>query len=350
MIEVVAIDNRKAEADLLRLAADFAQSRLFKPKQALLCHLVIEVASDSAPRPTSRAQLMQKRGLFRSAHYHFDFGVSLAYGFDTALLQMMHELVHIAQKITGRYQLSRKIKKINGEKQPVYSARWCGKTAGVIDEIAWQNRQWEQEAVRYSEQLCSEFMSFIYGAQSAFAGQGGKKDLPLYPLSLSLPPLPEMPAQEMPAQETPIADVPIADVPETDFTIADSMPDNAPDNVITDDMIADVMAPAPIADTPIADAPYAGAAVDDAALFADIDAMLAGDAKPDISSDFASDPALDAAIDAASPDFGSDAAEEAIQPTVIETDVKGFAVPRQLKLSVLDAKRKDFAARGLLQK
>ena len=346
MIEIVAIDNRTAEAELLRMAADFAQSRLFAPKQAKRIAVVVEVSGDEPARPTTRDQLAQKAGLFRSAKYHYVFCVSVAHGFEAAVLQLMHELVHIAQITTLRYQLKSSVKKIDGTKQTIWHARWCGKKAGVIDDIAWHERAWEQEAVAIGEQLSREFLSFIYGTQGTFEAQGGKKDLRLHPVSIALP---EMPSQDqMRADEAP-ADEVLPDEVLPDEVLPDEvMPDIAtpfniaPDVSSADMTIADSEGPvAPSFDAPTFDAPQmerdapqgdfaqVDDQVDDDALIADIDALLSQDEALPLQAE---------------------AQEQLSEEATQETYVAGFAAPRMLKLSVLEAKQKEFAERGLIEK
>jgi len=335
MIELVAIDNRKAEAELLRMAADFAQSRLFAPKQAKRIAVVVEVSGDEPARPTTRDQLAQKAGLFRSAKYHYVFCVSVAHGFEAAVLQMMHELVHIAQITTLRYQLKSSVKKIDGTKQTIWHARWCGKKAGVVDDIAWHERAWEQEAVAIGEQLSREFLSFIYGTQGTFEAQGGKKDLRLHPVSIALPEMPsqdQMRASEAPADEvlpdiaTPFDIAP--DVSSADMTIADSEGPVAPSfDAPTFD------APQMERDAPQGDFAQVDDQVDDDALIADIDALLSQDEALPLQAE-------------AQEQAQEQLSEEATQ----ETYVTGFAAPRMLKLSVLEAKQKEFAERGLIEK
>ena len=346
MIELVAIDNRKAEAELLRMAADFAQSRLFAPKQAKRIAVVVEVSGDEPARPTTRDQLVQKAGLFRSAKYHYVFCVSVAHGFEAAVLQMMHELVHIAQITTLRYQLKSSVKKIDGTKQTIWHARWCGKKAGVVDDIAWHERAWEQEAVAIGEQLSREFLSFIYGTQGTFEAQGGKKDLRLHPVSIALPEMPspdqmlpdqmlvgEMPADEgLPVIATPFDIAP--DVSSADMTIADSEGPVAPSfdapTFDSPQMAGDKSAPqgdfAQVDD-------QMDDQVDDDALIADIDALLS------------QDETLPSQAEAQ-----AEAQEQASEEATQETYVAGFAAPRMLKLSVLEAKQKEFAERGLIEK
>ena len=187
MIEVVAIEGHEAEAGLLRLASDFATARLFTPKQAKKLRIVIEVGSAHPPQPISRDELMAKPGLFKSAHYHYRFVISLANGFEACALQMMHELIHASQIINGRYQIGTKRVKRDGEKQTLHTARWLNKKAGFIDDMMWQDRPWEQEAAKYGQQLATEFMAMIYGTQSAFEAEGAKKQLRLYEVSFALP-------------------------------------------------------------------------------------------------------------------------------------------------------------------
>ena len=395
MIEVVAIDNRTAETELLRLAAHFAHSRLFPKKLAKRLAVVVEVAGDAPARPIMRAQLAQKAGLFRSAKFHYDFCISVAQGFEAGLLQMMHELVHISQIATGRYALAGKAKKHNGEKVIIWRAHWCGKKAGVIDDMAWHERPWEQEAVAISEQLSQEFLGFIYGAQNQFDAQGGKKELRLYPVSLSLP---EMPPQVQPISHQPEAHQPVLQ----EQPLAAAEPYEAPP-IMPAQPLESTLGEAPALDVPGFDAPgfdapgfdapgFApssdqgtishdssdssdSAVVADDALLADIDALLSKDAQISEDAQISGASSVDApAFDAPSfdappfdaPPFDTEqsaqdekreslpgllqGAPDSQSEATQETFVTGFAVPRILKLSVLEAKQKELAARGLLEK
>lgn len=187
MIEVIAIDGREAEAGLLKLAGDFACLRLFSSKQAKKLNVTCEVAGMHPARPISREALMAKAGLFKSAKFHYHLTVSVAQGFEVALMQFMHEFVHISQVIHDRYQLSVKRVKRDGNKQQLYVGRWLGKKAGFIDDIDWQERPWEQEAVQKGEQLTQEFMAMIYGQQAEFEAQKGKKQLTFHHVAFALP-------------------------------------------------------------------------------------------------------------------------------------------------------------------
>ena len=174
MIEVVAIEGHEAEAGLLRLASDFATARLFTPKQAKKLCIVIEVGSAHAPQPISRDELMAKPGLFKSAHYHYRFVISVANGFDSSVMQMMHELIHASQVINGRYQIGTKRVKRDGEKQTLHTARWLNKKAGVIDDMMAGPPMGARGRSR--QQLATEFMAMIYGTQSAFEAEGAKSN------------------------------------------------------------------------------------------------------------------------------------------------------------------------------
>ena len=146
---------------------------------------------------------MAKAGLFKSSQFHYHYRVSVAHGFETALMQFMHEFVHISQVIHCRYQLAQKRVKRNGEKQQLIQARWLGKKAGFVDDIEWQERPWEAEAAQVSAQLSEEFMAMVYGTQSEFAPQKAKKQLPLHHVSFALPNFASMPEATMPEAAMP---------------------------------------------------------------------------------------------------------------------------------------------------
>ena len=69
--------------------------------------------------------------------------------------------------------------------------------------------------------------------------------------------------------------------------------------------------------------------MDDDALIADIDALLSQDEALPLQAE---------------------AQEQLSEEATQETYVAGFAAPRMLKLSVLEAKQKEFAERGLIEK
>ena len=346
MIEVVAIDNRGAEAELVRLAADFAESRLFTPQQKKRLRFVVEVTGTTLPAPIAREQLARSPGLFKSSQYHFTAMISLLHGFDSAVLQLMHELVHISQIINNRYQISAKKLKQNGVKQLSYQAKWLGKKAGFIDNTAWQERPWEQEAATVGERLASEFMTFIYGTQNSFAPQGHEKGagkmLRLYELAIALPIAPPKPQ----ALVTPQALATASIMPE-----APIFDEFSSDRHLTEPPIPDFGAApfgAPEADN--------GGQSDD--MLADIDALLSADAMateqdaPPVNT--LNDEDMFGAVpvfDGMSQDMqeGSDQASEQAASDEKQTYVLGIAEPRILKLSVLEAKRQELAERGLLE-
>ena len=313
MIEIVAIDNRTAESELLRLAADFALGRLFLPKQQKKLRVTFEVTGVEQAQPITRAQLAAKPGLFKAARFHYDGRLSVMHGFDVALSQLMHEMVHISQVVNGRYQLVAKTRKIEGEKHKIYRARWQGKKAGVIDDVPWQERPWEQEASTVGAQLAQEFMHVIYGQQNNFEAQGTKKTLRLYPLVLSIPQ-----AVSATADATPVPEPVI------------------PDTVMPEPEMPEPEMHEPFFGSPAADMPLDNTAVQSDDVFADIDAILAAETGTTDPADppFAAPPSFD------------DAPAGGEKPTY----VMGVAEPRMLKLSILEAKKRELKARGLLEK
>ena len=342
MIEVVAIDNRGAEAELVRLASNFAESRLFTRQQKKRLRFVVEVTGTASPAPIAREQLARTPGLFKSSQYHFTATISLLHGFDSVILQLMHELVHISQIINNRYQISAKKRKQNGVKQLSYQAKWLGKKAGFIDDTPWQERPWEQEAATVGERLASEFMAFIYGTQNSFTPQGHEKGagkmLRLYQMAIALPiALPTSQAASI-IPEAPMPEAPIFD----EFSSGRNL---------TEPTIPDIGA-----------APFGAPEVDNGAqsddILADIDALLSADAiateqdAPPVNAVYDED--MFGAVpvfDGMSQDMleGSEQASEKAASDEKQTYVRGIAEPRILKLSVLEAKRQELAERGLLE-
>ncbi|MGC6517758.1 MAG: hypothetical protein ACON49_06990 [Candidatus Puniceispirillaceae bacterium] len=310
MIEVVAIEHQSAEAELLRLGAQFAQSRLFTAKQRKKLKVVIEVSGVNQPRAISRDQLATRPGLFRSAYYHYDFAISLVNGFDVAVMQMMHEVTHISQVISQRYQLSLKSVKRDGEKQKLYTAKWCGKKSGLIDDTPWEARPWEQEASAIGTQLTGEFMAMLYGTQSDFAAQGRKKELKLYEFRFALP-----------TGTMPQAEITMQGNGQADLTNSAS------------DMMTDIM-------------PHTGAM------------QMAGDLPSHQPSDFSISDGLGTFGSGHDSDSGGVSSsyqdELSVEPQkqkgTLTTYVQGIEAPVTLHLAELEKKRQELAARGLLEK
>ena len=325
MIEVIAIDGREAEAGLLRLASDFARLRLFLPKQAKKLNVTCEVAGMEAARPISREALMAKAGLFKSSQFHYHYRVSVAHGFETALMQFMHEFVHISQVIHGRYQLSQKRVKRDGEKQQLYQARWLGKKLGFVDDIEWQERPWEAEAAQVSAQLTQEFMAMVYGTQSEFEAQKGKKQLPLHHVSFALPNMTSMPDATMPDATMPELAMPEASFPEASFN--DPQPTMSPDSM----MASDMQVP-PIEAYP--DENFGPPGID-----------------PFMPEAMAQDPMIQDAQDGAAPPLHTGSVQTgAVQTGPLKRYVQGIDKPRHLDSERLQAKRQEMAERGLLEK
>ena len=318
MIDVVAIDNRHAETELLRLAGQFALSRFFTAKQQKKLHIVVEVSGLQPAIPVTRDQLMAKPGLMRAAKYHFHFTVNVAQSFEMALSQMMHELVHLSQIVNNRYHVSSKKQKINGKKQLTHHAKWLGKKQGVIDQIEWDQRPWEREAVLTGEQVAQEFMQFVQGQQAFFAAQGQKKECQLREVSMAMAPLapapvaepqqmlapqmmtsenmtsgatPAMMAPEMPPQDTPPQDA-MGQMPDQS---SDQMRNQVPNEVTDDQLIDDLLS--------------------DDALSGTNDAALASPSFDAPTSDFGASGDFGVPFDA--PDF---AASDAVAPDVLSPD------------------------------
>lgn len=337
MIEVVAIDNRTAEADILRLAASFAQDRLFVAKQRKKLTVLIEVTGLGSPQPVSRAQLATKPGLFKGSRFQFDLTASVAHGLEMGVLQIMHEMTHLSQVVNNRYQLTPKKVKIDGERQSAFAARWLGKKQGLVDDQPWQDRPWEQEASLTGNQLAAEFMAMIQGQQVSFPAQGAKKELRLYDVAFALP---EMPAPQMVSPlPTPESVMPESGMPES------GMPESVR--------------------SAVADHSASPQSQDDD-LMADIDAILAADgtqsqsleeapAMSDANALFGAPlgvPSFDMPSEVLAADPLPSAESEAELPMEADkkTFVLGVAEPRILKAHILATKRQELAKRGLLEK
>ena len=387
MIEIIAIDNQTAQADLLRLAASFCESRLFSSKQQQQLHMVVEVSGSMPPRPISREQLAKKPGLFKSAKYQFDCAVNVAQGFEMALSQFTHELIHASQIINNRYEIMLKPTKKEGVKQKLYHAKWLGKKCGVIDDMIWESRPWESESVIASQRLSAEFFALINGQQSHFPAQGQKKDLKFLAMQLSMPPIPQaapepmvLPPTEMPAQMPAMSSVPAPMAPSPEMAQQDMLHQEMGDqemgavDIAMSDIPVDPLAGAQTADKPAMD--------DDelAALIATPEASSFGEAAP--SPDMALQDDLDLIAELSD---GNDGLASQPQPAIIgqpdmtampdiigqpdmtapdmtamsalpdeikadrEVYVQGIDAPRSLKHAALQAKKQELAAKGLLK-
>ena len=402
MIEIIAIDNQTAQADLLRLAASFFESRLFSPKQQKQLHMVVEVSASMPPRPISREQLAKKPGLFKSAKYQFDCAVNVAQGFEMALSQFTHELVHASQIINSRYEIMLKPTKTDGVKQKLYHAKWMGKKCGVIDDMIWESRPWESESVIASQQLSAEFFALIHGQQSHFPAQGKKKDLKFLAMQLSMPPIPqaapapvaapplaqppaEMPAQmpamnsapdpmappsemanqEMANQEIAVADMAMPDMPVDPLMGAESADKPAMDD---DELAALITAPEASSFGEIAPPPEMPSS-DDLDLIAELSDSgdgLPSQPQPDMTapdmmapdmtamSDIMGQPDMTAPDIMGQPDMTApNMAAMPAPPDEVMVDrevyVQGIDAPRSLKHAALQAKKQELAAKGLLK-
>ena len=402
MIEIIVIDNQTAQADLLRLAASFFESRLFSPKHQKQLHMVVEVSGAMPPRPISREQLAKKPGLFKSAKYQFDCAVNVAQGFEMALSQFTHELVHASQIINNRYEIMLKPTKKEGVKQKLYHAKWMGKKCGVIDDMIWESRPWESESVIASQQLSTEFFSLINGQQSHFPAQGQKKDLKFLAVQLSMPPIPQ--AAPAPMAPPPIAQQPAQMPIQNSAQMPDinSAPQSAlPQEMANQDMMKQEMAMADRAMPDMPDIPadpfrgeeaFDKPPMDDdelAALIAAPEASSFGEMPPpelsssddlDLitelsdSSDGLSSPRQQAIMEQADmtapdmtvpdmtamsdilgqPDMTAPDMNDVPAPvykTMVDREVyvQGIDAPRALKHAALQAKKRELAAKGLLK-
>ena len=374
MIEIIAIDNQTAQADLLRLAASFLESRLFSKKQQKQLHLTVEVTGALPPRPVRRDQLAKKPGLFKSAKYQYDCAVNVANGFEIALAQFTHELAHISQIMHNRYEIALKSVKKDGQKQKLYQAKWLGKKCGVIDELFWESRPWESEAVLMSQQLAAEFFALINGQQSHFPAQGKKKEFTLHEVQLSMPPIPQAAA---PAQ-APLSS-PQTAMPEAPMAVAPAEIGGAEigGGEMGDDELAALIASSEPASfdmgTPSFAAPseeeVPAAPADDMDLISElVDADSGGLPNEASSSAFQPQPDMTAMMDeqnalapsAPQTDLPSDItapidedvmAQKPAAPLSSDKQVyvQGIALPRTLSKASLEAKKQELARKGLLK-
>jgi len=202
MIEVMSIDARPGEAEIVRLMAGYMAARLFTPRQRKALSVIIDLTGQPIRVPVTRDMLgPQKSGLGTRPPKQFEMTVSTSAGIRDAAEVVAHELLHISQAVNGRLLITKGKRKINGIKRIVDTARWMGGKPVIMDELAWQHRPWEIEACHWQSALVSEFLLLTTGQYADQPVQKPKKkQLALYQVTV---PAPVMPARSQAPAFTP---------------------------------------------------------------------------------------------------------------------------------------------------
>ena len=351
MIEVNSIDAGPGEVEILTLAANYVAGRLFTARQQKSMVVLIDVTRQAVREPVSRDMLAPKKAVIGSKRPDFfEMTVSTGAGIRDAAEVIAHELLHIAQAMNGRLLITSKMKKVNRRRQKVEFARWMGGKPIMIDELAWHDRPWEVEACHWQIVLVNEFLQMSMGQPVDQPVQKPKKQqMALYPMI--------MPVATAPLHQEPAFDS------ETASSVADPIAANgsAIDAHFGGDSHVPVTAHVPVAaPADDIDAPADAMQVNDADMVS-ADAGL-NDADDDaLMAQLAADLAVKAPVDmepagAVGSDFDEARAEafeaapfniELPASPVIDVDVPGLEVPRQLEREAMDRKLMELRARGL---
>ena len=345
MIEVNSIDAGPGEVEILTLAANYVAGRLFTARQQKSMVVLIDVTRQAVREPVSRDMLAPKKGVIGSKRPDFfEMTVSTGAGIRDAAEVIAHELLHIAQAMNGRLLISSKMKKVNRRRQKVEFARWMGGKPITIDELAWHDRPWEVEACHWQIVLVNEFLQMSMGQPVDQPVQKPKKQqLALYPVIM---PVATAPAHQEPAFDSSAigasADTIAANGSAIDAHFGADLPVSAAAPVDDIDALADAML---VGDAEMSTATEATDVAEDDALMAQLAADLAVKAPVDMEPAGAMGSAFDEARTEA-----FEAAPFNIElpaSPVIDVDVPGLEVPRQLEREAMDRKLMELRARGL---
>lgn len=345
MIEVNSIDAGPGEVEILTLAANYVAGRLFTARQQKSMVVLIDVTRQVVREPVSRDMLAPKKGVIGSKRPDFfEMTVSTGAGIRDAAEVIAHELLHITQAMNGRLLISSKMKKVNRRRQKVEFARWMGGKPITIDELAWHDRPWEVEACHWQIVLVNEFLQMSMGQPVDQPVQKPKKQqLALYPVIM---PVATAPAHQEPAFDSGAvgasADTIAANGSAIDAHFGADSPASAAAPVDDIDALADAML---VGDAEMSIPTEATDVAEDDALMAQLAADLAVKAPVDMEPAGAMRSAFDEARAEA-----FEAAPFNIElpaSPVIDVDVPGLEVPRQLEREAMDRKLMELRARGL---
>ena len=357
MIEVNSIDAGPGEVEILTLAANYVAGRLFTARQQKGMMVLIDVTRQAVREPVTRDMLAPKKAVLGSKRPDFfEMTVSTGASIRDAAEVVAHELMHIAQATNGRLQITSKMKKVNGRRQKVEFARWMGGKPVMIDELAWHNRPWEVEACHWQTILVNEFLQMSMGQPVDQPVQKPKKQqLALYSVIM---PVAAAPVQQEPAFDS-AANTSAADPISANGSAIDAHfgADSPLLNATPGDEI-DALAEAMNVGKAEAAGEMAGMHGADAGATANADAE---DADNDLMAQLAADLAVKAPVDMAATGSGSvdfdEVRAEAFEAApfsidlpvspVIDVDVPGLDVPRQLEREAMDRKLVELRARGL---
>jgi hypothetical protein len=170
-------ETSQDKIELLTAAADFFADRLLTRKQQKDLSFFIEVTAKPVRGPISLDRLAGKSGLFGFCPpRRFKMTLSLAVGMRAALGDVAVEMVHIAQVMSRRLEIFAKKRKIGGQRETAFKARWLRKRAIFIDALPRAERAWVIEAEVTSKQLVGEFLAWSSGRIRSVPRQRPKRD------------------------------------------------------------------------------------------------------------------------------------------------------------------------------
>lgn len=212
MLQFTAIDIVGDELELLQLAGNILQARLFDETDQKKFMVQVHVSGQPSRMPVARDQMIGKSGLTTKPPSEFSVLVSLFGGLADAVDMLAHELIHISQLRSGRLKVHAKTKKIDGVKQRVHFAKWGKAKPVMIDTLAYAERGWEQEAYQWQTQLRMDAIALMLGAPHHIHVQSAKGELALFEAKGPLPPSSAAPApapQDQMAPSAPFAPPPL---------------------------------------------------------------------------------------------------------------------------------------------
>ncbi|MDA7598952.1 hypothetical protein N8835_02870 [Alphaproteobacteria bacterium] len=188
MIDINVLDAAPGEGDLLKAGASYFAERLFTKAQRKKLTVMIDVTGQPIRVPITRDMLLGKKGLLStSPPILFELTVSTAAGIRDAMEVVAHELIHVSQSHNGRLVVTKKKRKIQGEKRLVHIGKWLNTKAQPIEEIQWQQRPWEIEACHWQKILVDEFVGRSMGGNIVpLVQKPKKKQLALYKVAPAL--------------------------------------------------------------------------------------------------------------------------------------------------------------------
>lgn len=143
-ITILQRGGYKNHAELER-AARFFLADLLSARMANTISLRIEVRSTKLEAGTAAKVAVPTNG--SKATKAMTITLDRDRSFDDQIADLAHEIVHVAQAVTGRFQLRR------WKSDELVHARWEGAELGPVRCIPYADRPWEVEAHREERRL-----------------------------------------------------------------------------------------------------------------------------------------------------------------------------------------------------